>query len=251
MIATMTDLDLDRLLTRHPWLSLVTIAKDDDASGGADDDTDDDVDDDEDESDDDTDDADEDDDAKGKKAKPTFTQAAVDRLVGKARREERRRLRAKADKAKGGDSDKGDDGDDDVKALRSELAELKAERERDKVLDAARSAAVDADVDPKKVRRFLKLADLDGIKPDDTDAIEDAIADALDENPEFRKADEDDDGDEPAPKRKRAKRTSRDTSNGKGERIWTRADIEKAAKDGTYEKYRDEIQAQAKAGKIK
>ncbi len=225
------------------WLRLVAIEKGD--NGGA-----------KDAEDDTEDDEDEEEDGKGEK---TFSQADLDALVAKARREERRRLKAKAEngRTKPFDQEK-DDEDDDVKSLRRELSELRAEREHDKLMDAAREAAIDAGADPKRVKRFLRLADLDGVKSSDADAIEDAIAEALDENPEFKDPakskssdDEEDAEKDEKPKRKRAERSARDDSNGKGKRQWTRADIAKAVADGTYEKHRDEIHEAVRTGSVK
>jgi hypothetical protein len=230
-----------------PWRHLVSIEKDD-SGGGGDDDADDQDDATTDSADDDTDDEEDD----GKK----FTQADLDNLVSKARREERRRARARADNGKKGGKpfDQDDDEDDDVRSLRRELSELRAEQEQNKLMDAAREIALDADVDPKRVRRFVrKVAELDGIKSTDTDAIEDAISEALEENPEFLKKTEQkaDDEDDEKPKRKRAKASSRDDTSEKGKRQWTREDIAKIAGTDEYEKHRDEILAAVRAGSVK
>jgi hypothetical protein len=230
-----------------PWGHLVSVDKDDSGSGGTDDD---DTDDQDDATTGSGDDDDTDEDADGKK----FTQADLDTLVSKARRDERKRARARADNGKKGGKpfDQEDDEDDDVRSLRRELSELRAEQEHGKLMDAAREAAVDAGADPKRVRRFLRLADLDGIKSTDADAIADAITDALDENPEFRKVEEKaDDEEDDKPKRKRAKASSRDDTSEKGKRQWTREDIAKIAGTPEYDKHREEIQAAVRAGSVK
>jgi uncharacterized protein (UPF0335 family) len=233
-----------------PWRHLVSIDKDDSGSGGTDDDDTDARDDAPD--DDGGDDDDTDEDENGKK----FTQADLDTLVSKARRDERKRARARADNGKKGGKpfDQDDDEDDDVRSLRRELSELRAEQEHGKLMDAAQEAAVDAGADPKRVRRFLRLAELDGVKSTDIDAIIDAITDALDENPEFRKVEEETDEEEdenPKPKRKRAKASSRDDTSEKGKRQWTREDIQKIAGTPEYDKHKDEIFAQVRAGSVK
>lgn len=74
----------------------------------------------------------------------------------------------------------------DEAKLEAERAKATAER---MIIDGAlRDAAADADVPPKKVRRLLKLVDRDEITVDDEGEVAgaaEAIADVLDEFPEF------------------------------------------------------------------
>ena len=255
-MTTGNDLDLTTLLG-PPWARLVRIETGGGSGGGSGDD-------DGDEGEGDEDDGDEDDGDDGDEER-TFTQADLDTQIAKARREERKRLKARGGifgrKGKGDDG-KGDQGDeDDPKALRREISELSAKYERSELMAAATDVALDAGADPKRVKRFLRQADLDGVSSDDADAIEAAIEDALEENPEFRAKDEadDDEADDDGkgkgkgnpPKRKRARSSTRDDSGGNGKRQWTRADIAKIAGTAEYEEHRDEILKQIKAGSVK
>lgn len=132
----------------------------------------------------------------GDKDEPGFTEAQA-AYIAKVIRKERRRheaeladLRDELKPEPGGEKggrpfDQEKDGDSETQQLRRELAEERAAREHDKLMEAARKAALAADVDPKRVDRFLRLADLDGIKSTDRERIAEAIADAVEDAPEF------------------------------------------------------------------
>ncbi len=184
------------------WLRLVGIEKDDD-SGGADPD-------------------------EGDKDRGVGFTEAQRAEIAKILRKERRKYEAtiadlrdeledgKPGGEKGGkpfDQDK--DGDNETRQLRRELAEERAAREQDRLIDAAREAAIDAGVDPKRVRRFLRLAELEGIKSSDRERIAEAIAEAVEDNPEFvakQEPKKDDDSKKDEPKERRPKDSTRDDS---------------------------------------
>ncbi len=181
------------------WLRLVGIEKDDDGGGGGD-----------------PDDGD-----KDKGAGFTDAQRAE---IAKILRKERRKYEATIadlrdeleDRNPGGEKggkpfDQDKDGDNETRQLRRELAVERAAREQDRLIDAAREAAIDAGVDPKRVRRFLRLAELEGIKSSDLERIAEAIAEALEDNPEFVAKQEPKKDDDDA-KERRPKDSTRDDS---------------------------------------
>lgn len=117
---------------------------------------------------------------KGEGEEKRFTQAEVDEMIQKRLRRERRK--GGQEKAKGDDDKaKGKDDDDASKGVDVE------ERINVRLRNAeARSVARDLKVKPDRIRSVIRLADLDGIDPDDTDAIEDAIEEVLEDHPEFK-----------------------------------------------------------------
>lgn len=191
----------------------------------------------------DDDDDDAEDDADKGKGERKFTQAQVDEMIKKRLNRDRRKRKQgdRKDRQKGRDDDGDDDeddkgrkSDDDVEA-RIEARLLKAE---------ARNVARDLKVKPGRINAVLRLADLEGIDSDDEDAIRDALEEVLEETPEFRQ------GDEPDVRPKSKKSGRDDSTDKKGPRTWTRAEIAKLT-PAEYEKHRDEIMEALEKGTVK
>ena len=108
----------------------------------------------------------------------------------------------------------------------------------------AKVAAVAAGVKAERVNRFLKLVDLSDVDVDDktgepdSDAIKAAITEALEDVPEFKAGDG-----------KGGESGGDFSSSGSGKK-WSQAEVDKLSPE-EYEKHRDEIMAQVRAGTIK
>jgi hypothetical protein len=183
----------------------------------------------------------------GEEEKPkgkSFSQDEVEKIVAKREARLRKKLEKDAEEAK-------------KKAEMSEADKLKAEKEEAeaKATEAhgkaaqmliradAKVAAVDAGVAAKHVDKFLRLIDLSEIEVDekgdpDKAAIKAAVASELEDSPMF-KAEEGKGG-----------ASGGDFGGDAGKKKWTLAEVEKLTEE-QYEKHRDEIMAQRRAGTLK
>lgn len=171
------------------------------------------------------------------KGERMFTQAEVDDLIARRLRREKRKAKGKPKAEPKADDDDGDDnkGKGEDASARIDERLVKAE---------ARQVARDLKVRPDRIKAVLRQADLSGLDPDDTDDIEDAIAEVLEDFPEWKA--------EPAKDvRPKVRSSSRDdTKDGKTKRSFTRAEIA-AMSDAEYDKNRDAIMAALAAGNVK
>lgn len=152
----------------------------------------------------------------------SLTQAQLDALIdARLARDRRRRDRDSKDRESKPDprqDAKKDDDGDDVRALREELAQLRAERERDLMTSKATTIAAEIGAKSDRAASVVRLADLDGLTAADAEDIREAIEAVLDEYPEWRKGDDDD-----QPARRRARRSTRDDTNDRPAATQTRA----------------------------
>lgn len=185
-------------------------------------------------------------DEEGGEEKPgkSFSQDEVEKIVAKRESRLRKKLEKEAEEAK-------------KKAEMSESEKLKAEKEEAEKRSAdsltkanqmlvkadAKVAAVAAGVKPERINKFLKLVDLsdievsEGGEPDGA-AIKAAIAEALEDVPEFKGA------------AGGGGASGGDFGGDAGRKKWTQAEVDKLSPED-YEKHRDEILAQSKTGTMK
>lgn len=189
---------------------------------------------------------------------PRFTQKQLDDAIRKRLGREKR----KSSNGKARPFDQDDDDDDDDPKSKAQ-AERVSKLEERLLKASAKDIAIDElDVDRKKVRAVLRMADLKGLGPDDEDEIKDAIQEVLEDFPGmFTKADEPktdppkDDGkkDEGKKDGKPKQSTRDDSTDDKGTKQWTRAEIADLASKNPaeYEKQRDAIHKALSLGQVK
>lgn len=174
----------------------------------------------------------------------SFNQDDVDKAIEKRLARERKRWEREQEEAK-------------KKAEMSEAERFKAEKEESekKATEAqeranqtliraeAKVTAVAAGVKAERVAKFLKLVDLAEVEvgedgEPDADAIKAAIDAALEDVPEFKG------------EAGKSGTSGADLSGSNTTRKWTQAEVDKLS-PAEYEKHRDEIMAQVRAGTVK
>lgn len=122
------------------------------------------------------------------------------RKAEKDARDERQR-REQLEREQQDKSKNNNDADDGDKINADDLRrQMRVETAKERAVDKAEIAARDAGVPKDKMRRFLKIVDLDDVVDDDgaidLDLIEEAVEDALEDVPEFAASNDDDADDE-------------------------------------------------------